>query len=132
MIISYLISSGPDYAMKHNLEHIKKKIIEFRDQRDWLQFHDPKNLAEAVSIEAAELLENFLWKTAQESKHPNPEQLTSIKNEVADIFIFLISLCDVLEINLLEETTRKLNINAQKYPVEKAKGSNLKYSELND
>ena len=116
--------------MKDSLENIRKKIVEFRDQRDWLQYHDPKNLAEAISIESGELLENFLWKTTEESKKPGSKQLGKIKNEIADIFIFLINLCDVLDIDLIDETNKKVDINNTKYPVEKSKGSSRKYSEL--
>ncbi len=71
------------------LRDIQKKILSFRNERDWAQFHDPKNLAEALSIEAGELLENFLWKTTEQSRNLTAEELKNVKEELADIFIFL-------------------------------------------
>ena len=104
-----------------DLESIKKKIISFRNERDWAQFHDPKNLAEALSIEAGELLENFLWKTTEQSRNLSPEELKNVKEELADIFIFLTYLSEEYKIDLLSEVEKKLAVNAAKYPVEKAK-----------
>lgn len=109
---------------------IQKKIIEFRDARDWAQFHDPKNLAEALSIEAGELLENFLWKNVDQSKNLTDAELTNIKHEIADIFIFLTYLCHEFQIDLLQDVEKKIAVNEAKYPVEKAKGSAKKYSVL--
>jgi len=111
-------------------ESIQKKIISFRNERDWGQFHDPKNLAEALSIEAAELLENFLWKTTEQSRKLTSEQLKNVKEELADIFIFLTYLSEEYKIDLLTEVEKKIALNEAKYPVEKAKGSAKKYSEL--
>jgi hypothetical protein len=71
-----------------DLESIQKKILSFRNERDWAQFHDPKNLAEALSIEAGELLENFLWKTTEQSRNLPPTELKNEKKELSDIFIF--------------------------------------------
>ena len=71
-----------------DLTSIQEKIIAFRNERDWAQFHDPKNLAEALSIEAGELLENFLWKTTEQSRKLTSEELKNVKEELADIFIF--------------------------------------------
>ncbi len=113
-----------------DLESIQKRIISFRNERDWAQFHDPKNLAEALSIEAGELLENFLWKTTEQSRNLSPEELKNVKEELADIFVFLTDLCEEYKIDLLNEVTKKIVINEAKYPVEKAKGSCKKYSEL--
>jgi dCTP diphosphatase len=112
------------------LQFIQKKIIAFRNKRDWAQFHDPKNLAEAISIEAGELLENFLWKTTEQSRELSPEELKNVKEEMADIFIFLTYLSDEYKIDLLDEVAKKLDINEAKYPVDKAKGSSKKYTEL--
>jgi len=111
-------------------ERIQKVILDFRDKRSWKQFHDPKNLAEAIAIEAGELMESFLWRTARASKKPSYKQLQNIKEEVADIFIFLIYLCNTLHIDLLREVENKLHINEKKYPVEKAKGTRKKYKDL--
>ena len=113
-----------------DLESIQKKIISFRNERDWAQFHDPKNLAEALSIEAGELLENFLWKTTEQSRNLSAEELKNVKEELADIFIFLTYLSEEYKIDLLKEVEKKIAVNEAKYPVEKAKGSAKKYSSL--
>ena len=106
-----------------DLETIQKKIITFRNERDWAQFHDPKNLAEALSIEAGELLENFLWKTTEQSRNLSAEELKNVKEELADIFIFLTYLSEEYKIDLLKEVENKIAVNETKYPVEKAKGA---------
>ena len=113
-----------------DLAAIQQKIIAFRNERDWAQFHDPKNLAEALSIEAGELLENFLWKTTEQSRNLTAEELKNVKEELADIFIFLTYLCDEFKIDLLTEAENKITVNAAKYPVERAKGSSKKYTAL--
>jgi NTP pyrophosphatase (non-canonical NTP hydrolase) len=113
-----------------DLESIHKKIISFRNERDWAQFHDPKNLAEALSIEAGELLENFLWKTTEQSRNLSTEELKNVKEELADIFIFLTYLSEEYKIDLLMEVEKKIAKNELKYPVHKAKGSAKKYTEL--
>ena len=112
------------------LKEIQKRIIAFRDQRDWAQFHDPKNLAEAISIEAGELLEIFLWKTIDQSKNLSDEELTNLKHEIADIFIFLTYLCEEYKIDLLKDVESKIFHNELKYPVAKSKGSSKKYTDL--
>src|SRR3990172_8361372 len=109
---------------------IQKKILSFRNERDWAQFHDPKNLAEALSIEAGELLENFLWKTTEQSRNLTAEELKNVKEELADIFIFLTYLSEEYSIDLLKEVEQKIAVNGKKYPIEKAKGSAKKYTEL--
>ncbi len=114
----------------NELEFIQKRILDFRNARDWAQFHDPKNLAEAISIEAGELLENFLWKTVEQSKNLTEEELTNIKHEIADIFTFLTYLCEEFKVDLLKEVEKKIVMNEAKYPVHKAKGSAKKYTEL--
>src|SRR6266540_3249602 len=98
-----------------DLESIQKKILAFRNERDWAQFHDPKNLAEALSIEAGELLENFLWKTTEQSRNLTTEELANVKHEIADIFIFLTYLCDEYKIDILREVENKIAHNAAKY-----------------
>jgi NTP pyrophosphatase (non-canonical NTP hydrolase) len=111
-----------------DLASIQKKILAFRNARDWTQFHDPKNLAEALSIEAGELLENFLWKTIEQSRNLTAEELKNVKEEIADIFIFLTYLSEEYKIDLLAEVEKKIELNEIKYPVDKAKGSAKKYS----
>ncbi len=113
-----------------DLEPIQQKIVAFRNERDWAQFHDPKNLAEALSIEAGELLENFLWKTTEQSRNLTAEELKNVKEELADIFIFLTYLSEEYKIDLLSEVEKKIGLNEVKYPVDKAKGSSKKYTFL--
>ena len=115
-----------------DLESIQKKIISFRNERDWAQFHDPKNLAEALSIEAGELLENFLWKTTEQSRNLTAEELKNVKEELADIFIFLTYISAEYKIDLLSEVEKKIAVNEAKYPVDKAKGSAKKYTVLQE
>jgi NTP pyrophosphatase (non-canonical NTP hydrolase) len=113
-----------------DLPSIQKKIIQFRNARDWAQFHDPKNLAEALSIEAGELLENFLWKSIEQSRQLSTDELTNVKEEIADIFIFLTYLCNEFKIDLFDAVRAKVALNEEKYPVDKAKGSAKKYTDL--
>jgi NTP pyrophosphatase (non-canonical NTP hydrolase) len=116
--------------MDSKFKKIKDMLIEFRNLRDWEQFHDPKNLAEAISIEASELLELFLWKKPDDpSIHKNPFR-NKVKEEVADIFIFLTYICEAYGIDLFEEVEKKVAINSKKYPIEKAKGTSEKYTNL--
>ena len=108
-------------------EQILKKLIEFRDERDWKQFHDSKNLATAISIEAAELNELYLWKTIRESEEVDVEK---VKEELADILSFSFLLAEKHGLDPFEIVQEKIKINAQKYPVEKAKGTAKKYTDL--
>ena len=116
--------------MEDRLTRILRKAIEFRDERDWKQFHDPKDLAEAICVESGELLEKFLWMSADESRVRDGHQLEEIKEEVADIMIFTMYLCDALNIDLPQAVERKIESNADKYPVEKARGTSRKYKEF--
>ena len=113
-----------------SMEKIIQKIREFRDARDWRQFHNPKDMAIAISIESAELLEHFLWKTNAEVEKRVAEKKEQVSDEIADIGIYLFELADILGIDLIAAMERKLAKNATKYPVEKARGSNKKYTEL--
>ena len=116
--------------MEDRLKKIKDQLIKFRKQRDWEQFHDPKNLAEAISIEASELLEVFLWKKTDDPGNYKESVAKKVQEEVADIFIFLTYLCEAYDINLLEEVEKKIAINSEKYPEDKAKGTAKKYTEF--
>ena len=109
-----------------------RKIVEFRDARDWKQFHLPNHLASAISIEAAELQEHFLWKSSAEVRSlvAQPQKRAAIAEEVADILIFTLLLAHELGINPDEAICDKLEKNAVKYPVDKARGSSAKYTEL--
>ncbi len=112
------------------LEELKSDVVKFRDNRDWKQFHDPKNLSEAISIEAAELLEHFLWKTIEESRTLEDDRLNGIKEEVSDIVIYSILLSEELDFDILKEAKKKLEQNRKKYPKDKARGLSKKYTDL--
>jgi dCTP diphosphatase len=116
---------------KKAIDQLQKKVIDFRDKRNWRQFHTPKNLASALSIEAAELQELFLWKTDAEIKTFLSEKGQSkVQEELADICIFLLYLAEACGVDLSEAVRKKVDINELKYPVHKAKNSAKKYNEL--
>ena len=106
------------------------RIRAFRDARDWMQFHNPKNLACSIVLEAAELLEHFQWKTPEESAAHAIAKRDEISTEIADIAVYCLELADNLGIDLHAAIVRKMAINEAKYPVEKSKGSAAKYTEL--
>jgi dCTP diphosphatase len=112
------------------INEITKKIIQFRDEREWMQFHDPKNMAVSLMLEASELLEHFQWKTKEEVEKYVLEHNAEIKDEIADIALYLFELADNLGISLVSAMEEKLKKNAAKYPVEKAKGKHTKYNKL--
>ncbi|MEE9523237.1 MAG: nucleotide pyrophosphohydrolase [Thermodesulfovibrionales bacterium] len=116
--------------MGSDLTGIIDKIKKFRDDRDWMQFHDPKNMAISITIEATELLEHFQWKSRAEAEEFAVNSRDSVEEEIADIAIYLFELADNLGIDLLDAMNRKIEKNAQKYPVEKAKGNAKKYNQL--
>ena len=106
---------------------ITKALVDFRDERDWKQFHDTKNLAIALSIEVAELNELFLWKSIKESEEVDKERL---KEELADVFAYAFLLAEKHQLDVKQIVLDKIARNAEKYPVEKAKGTATKYNEL--
>jgi NTP pyrophosphatase (non-canonical NTP hydrolase) len=114
------------------LTDLVQEIVRFRDARDWRQFHNPKDLSLAISVEAAELLEHFLWKDASqvEALAKDGGALTNLGRELADILIFTLLLADRLGIDPAEAIHKKLQENGEKYPVAKAKGTAKKYTEL--
>ncbi len=113
-----------------DLASLSTAVREFGRERDWHQYHDPKNLTAALIVEAAELLEPFQWLTAEQSLNLPPAKHEAVRQEMADVLIYLVSLANCLDIDLLKAAEDKLAINAQKYPVEKAKGSCAKSHEL--
>jgi len=106
------------------MEEIIQALINFRNERDWEQFHNPKDLALAINVEAGELLELFLWKKAEDA---NKEK---IKEELADIFAFAFLLANKYDLDVKQIILEKIKLNGEKYPVEKAKGTAKKYNEL--
>jgi dCTP diphosphatase len=113
-----------------DIVQIRDELRRFAAERQWDQFHSPKNLATAVVLEAAELLEHFQWLTEAESVSLNPEVREKAILEMADVFLYLVRLADKLDADLIEAAKRKLVINAQKYPVSLARGSAKKYTEF--
>lgn len=103
------------------------ELVKFRDDREWAQFHDSKNLAIAISIEAAELNELFLWKNGADAEEVDKDRL---KEELADIFSFCLLLADKHKLDIKEIVLSKLRLNEKKYPVEKSRGTAKKYTEL--
>ncbi len=114
--------------MADSLQDLKTRVNQFVVERDWAQFHTPKNLAMAMIVEAAELVEQFQWDTPTESQQLSQEKREAVAHELADTFVYLLRLAEVLEIDLIEAANKKIALNALKYPVEKAKGSNAKYT----
>lgn len=105
------------------MKNVYEKIMEFRDQRNWKQYHDEKDLAISISLEANELLENFQWKSSEEALATSRQ---NIKEEMADVFIYLIQMADKMDVNLEEEVIRKLEKNAKKYPVSQEREGDIK------
>ncbi|BFK81205.1 nucleotide pyrophosphohydrolase [Clostridium baratii] len=104
------------------MEELIKRVLKFRDDREWSQFHTPENLAKAISIESAELLENFLW-----NSNFNKE---NVEEELADVMIYCLMMSDKLHVDIVDIINKKLDKNEKKYPVEKSKGNSKKYTEL--
>ena len=113
-----------------SLDALRDLLRQFAAERDWDQFHSPKNLAIALNVEAAELLEHFQWMPETESAALAGDLMARIREEIADLMLYLIRLADRLEIDLLAAPSDKIQLNAEKYPVEKARGSSKKYTEL--
>ena len=106
------------------IKKLTEQLISFRDERDWAQFHNAKDLAVALNIEAGELLEAFLWKNAEDAN------VEKVKEELADVFAYAFLLANKYELDVLEIVTSKIKTNAEKYPIDKSKGTAKKYNEL--
>ena len=113
--------------MADRLAELQDAVEAFVAERDWAQFHSPKNLAMSVAIEAAEIMEHFQWCTAEESRAPAAEKRAMVANEIGDVLIYLVRLARVLDIDLVDAATDKLAQNREKYPIDKAKGRATKY-----
>lgn len=109
---------------------LRDALRRFAAERDWDQFHSPKNLASALSVEAGELLERFQWLSEAESQSLSSADRARVEQEIADVLLYLIRLADKLDVDLAAAAREKMKMNAEKYPVEKAKGKNKKYTEL--
>jgi NTP pyrophosphatase (non-canonical NTP hydrolase) len=113
-----------------DIERLRDELRAFAAARDWDQFHSPKNLAMALSAEAAELLEIFQWLTEDQSRRVSPAAKAAASDEIADVLLYLIRLGDKLGIDPIAAARRKMAANAEKYPVDKARGTAKKYTEL--
>ena len=119
-------------AKKRNdsLDELRRRLAEFAEKRDWDQFHNPKNLAMALAGETGELIEHFQWLTPEQAARLSKAAREEIALECADVLLFLLRLCDKLDIDLAAAAKRKLVINAKKYPVRKSRGRATKYNKL--
>lgn len=107
---------------------LRDRLRAFAADREWGKFHSPKNLAVALSVEAGELLELFLWRPEEEML--DPDAIRDVSEEIADVLIYLVMLADRIDVDLIDAAARKVDVNEVKYPVEKAKGSAKKYGDL--
>ncbi|HEY3299367.1 MAG TPA: nucleotide pyrophosphohydrolase [Methylophilaceae bacterium] len=105
------------------------RINRFVEERDWAQFHSPKNLAMAMIVEAAEVVEHFQWMSEQESRDLDEPTKEKVGQELSDTLVYLLRIAEVCGIDLIAAANKKIDLNAQKYPVEKCKGSNAKYTD---
>jgi dCTP diphosphatase len=112
-----------------DFDRIRKQVRQFVVERDWDQFHTPKNLSMALIVEAAEMVEHFQWMSEEQSCSLSPEKLAEVELELADIQIYLISLAEKLQLDLIAAVDKKLVLNARKYPAEQVRGSSKKYTE---
>ena len=112
-----------------SLDEISRALAEFARERDWEQFHTPKNLSMALAVEAAEIMEIFQWKTPEASVNLPPEQLEHLREELADTFIYLVRLADMAGVDLLPAARAKIAQNHAKYPPDRVRGSAAKYTE---
>lgn len=117
-------------SMTDSLADLARQLDRFAKDRDWQQFHSPKNLASALVVEAGELLEHFQWLTEEQSRSLSPDEREAAGAEVADVLLYLIQLASALGIDPIAAAQAKLKLNAQKYPVGLARGSRAKYDQL--
>ena len=116
--------------MGQDIESLQAALRLFAQERHWEQFHSPKNLASALSVEAAELLEHFQWLTEEQSRSLPDEKRIDVAEEVADVLLYLLQLSDKLGIDPMDAAWKKLEINSSKYPVDRSRGSSKKYTEI--
>ena len=116
--------------MTDSLRDLAEQLDQFARDRDWQQFHSPKNLASALVVEAGELLEHFQWMTEQQSRELAPDRRDAIGAELADVLLYLVQLAAALGLDPIAAAQAKLKLNEQKYPVDQARGNSRKYDEL--
>jgi dCTP diphosphatase len=115
--------------MENSMIALRDKLRIFVAERDWDQFHSPKNLAMALCVEAAELMEHFQWLTEAESRSLAPDKLAEVRDEMADVLVYLVRLADKLDVDLLDAANKKIAKNAEKYPAARVRGSMKKYTD---
>jgi dCTP diphosphatase len=113
-----------------SIQDVQAQLREFAAERDWEQFHTPKNLATALTVECGELLEHFQWLTDQQSAELPEETKRDVAMELADVFLYLLRLADQVEVDLIDAAQQKIEINASRYPIGKARGNARKYDRL--
>lgn len=111
------------------LRALQQRLAAFAAAREWQQFHSPKNLAMALSVEAAELVEQFQWLSEEQSRNLDPARRERVRLELADVFIYLLRIADTLDVDLLRAADDKIVLNEHKYPVERVRGDSRKYNE---
>jgi NTP pyrophosphatase (non-canonical NTP hydrolase) len=116
--------------MPDSIDDLSRAVRAFAEERDWTQFHSPKNLASALVVEAGELLEPFQWLSEEQSRALPPEKLQAVADEMADVLLYLVQLSSALNVDLLAATRAKLQGNATRYPAALARGTSRKYDEL--
>jgi len=113
-----------------DINELVAQVRRFRDERDWAQFHNPKDMAISLALEAAEVLEHFQWKSAKEIDEHLASHRDEVADELGDVLVYLLEFCDVVGVDIVDAALNKLAKNAIKYPVAKAKGTHAKYNKL--
>jgi NTP pyrophosphatase (non-canonical NTP hydrolase) len=116
--------------MSRSIDELQAAQRAFAQEREWGQFHTPKNLASALAVEAAELLEHFQWLTEEQSRTLPDDKRVQVGEEIADVLLYLLQLSDKLQIDVMEAAWRKMRLNAEKYPVDRSRGNIRKYNDI--
>jgi len=126
------VSSSVEPVEQGDLARLRELVRVFVDERDWDQFHTPKNLSSALSVEAAELLEHFQWLQTGQAEELGADKLVQVRHEMADVLVYLVRLADKLDVDLMAAVQEKMVLNRAKYPADKVRGDARKYHEYKD
>jgi NTP pyrophosphatase (non-canonical NTP hydrolase) len=126
------VSSGAGQGQVGDLARLRELVRTFVNERDWDQFHTPKNLSSALSVEAAELLEHFQWLHHGRPEELGADKLVEVRHEMADVLVYLVRLADKLDVDLMAAVEEKMVLNRAKYPADKVRGDARKYHEYKD